>query len=77
MKAAVGAEVGLYIDHRGEVEVGDEIVTRSGRRDLVVQHRVQVKGIHAGRHHLRCVVLAPDAERDPDSRVITIWWYSR
>src|SRR4051794_18911241 len=69
VKAPVGAEVGLYIDHRGTVDVGDEIETRSGRRYLVVKTRQQTRGQNIGRWHLRCVVLAPDAERDPDSRV--------
>lgn len=76
--AAPGREVGLYLDTRMPLDVGDEVVTaKTGRRYLVVKIRVQQRGVHVGRKHLRCVVLAPDAPRDPDSRVVRISWYAR
>lgn len=78
MKAPVGASVKLYIDTRNEINIGDEIVTRSGRRYLVTHVRQQTRGIHVGRWHLRCTVLANDAiHDDPDACVHTLFWYSR
>lgn len=78
MKAPVGAQVGLYMDSLRTINVGDEVVTRTGRRYLVDNARRQAKGKHAGRQHLRCTVLAPDAiHDDPDAVVHTVYWYSR
>lgn len=57
MTAPAGAEVGLYVDLVEPVRVGDVIETRSGRRYGVVAVRVQERGKHAGRQHLRVVVL--------------------
>lgn len=61
MRAApAGAEVGLYVDLRERVFVGDVIETQSGRRYAVVDVRVQARGKHRGRQHLRAVVLGED-----------------
>lgn len=74
----VGSHVGLYYDAERRVLVGDEIVTEStGRRYLVLAVRIQMRGKHEGRQHLRCVVLSPDHERDPDSGVHVVRWYRR
>lgn len=76
--APPGAEVRLTWDGSAYCELGDELVTATtGRRYLVVGLRQQTKGIHAGRWHLRCIVLAPDHPRDPDSTVHRIAWYPR
>lgn len=72
-----GSEVGLYYDSRRHVDVGDELETTAGRRYLVVKVRRQERGAHIGRWHLRCIVLAPDAARDPDSQVHPVHWYRR
>lgn len=78
MKAPVGADVGLYMDTAREINIGDEIVTRSGRRYLVTSVRQQLRGKAIGRWHLRCTILAPDAVHDdPDARVHMLFWYSR
>ena len=60
MKAPPGAEVGLYLDLVATVNVGDVVETRSGRRYLVVAVRRQERGKHAGRWHVRAVVLGED-----------------
>lgn len=57
MTAPVGAIVGLYVDLVAPVLVGDVIETGSGRRYGVLVVRVQQRGRHAGRQHLRCTVL--------------------
>lgn len=76
--APAGAEVGIYWDGRADMAVGDELVTDgTGRRYLVVAARQQTRGAHAGRWHLRCLVLAPDHPRDPDSRIHRVAWYRR
>lgn len=75
MTAPVGAEVGLYVDLVAPVEVGDVIETRSGRRYGVLSVRVQERGKHAGRQHLRCLVVEP--EFVPGGRVHRIRWYRR
>lgn len=81
MKAPAGAEVGLYMDTRREIFVGDEIRTPTGRRYLVVRNRIQDRGKHLGRQHLRAVVLADDAphayDRDPDATTHCVVWYKR
>lgn len=77
VKAAPGAVVGLYMDTARELEVGDEIHTRSGRRYEIASVRRQERGKHIGRWHLRCLVLAPDHPTDPDVAVHSIWWYPR
>lgn len=58
MRAApAGTEVGIYVDLVAPVKVGDLIETRSGRRYAVIAVRVQERGKHAGRQHLRVIVL--------------------
>jgi len=76
-RAPEGAEVGLYVDLLARVRVGHVIQTQTGRRYGVVSVRVQERGIHAGRQHLRCVVLGPDTELARGTKVHTIHWYKR
>lgn len=84
MTAPAGAIVGLYVDLVARVEVGDVIETQTGRQYQVVERREQTRGKHAGRQHLRCLVLdergaglvIADVEvREPV--VHRIRWYSR
>lgn len=77
--APAGAEVRLFYDAvTRDVRAGDELVTSTtGRRYLVLAVRRQERGKHVGRMHLRCVVLAPEARRDPDTIVHPVTWYRR
>lgn len=86
MTAPAGAVVSLYVDLRTEVSVDDIIETQSGRRYQVLAARVQQRGKHIGRQHLRCRVMGED-ERHPYEgmtpehpwipTVHRIRWYSR
>ena len=75
MTAPPGAVVGLYVDTPKVLDLGDVIATETGRRYRVVGVRVQQRGAHTGRQHLRCEVLAPDADADPPR--LTLRWYRR
>lgn len=83
--APAGALVRMYYDvtdERGEVRSGDAvrpgdvIETKTRRRYGVVEVRQQTRGKHAGRWHLRCVVLERD-EETPGARVWPLYWYPR
>lgn len=57
------------------LEVGDVLKTDRGRAYAVVAVRVQAKGKHAGRQHLRCLVLGRHV---PDgARVHSLRFYKR
>jgi hypothetical protein len=75
-RAPAGAVVGIYVDLIAHVAVGDVIRTGSGRRYGIVSVRVQERGMHAGRQHLRCLVLGPDDDTGA-SQVHQIYWYPR
>jgi hypothetical protein len=75
--APPGKRVKLYVDLRQQVQVGDVIRTRTGRRYSVDTVRVQQRGIHTGRQHLQATVMSPDEPDDPDVRIFDIGWYSR
>lgn len=76
MAAAVGANVGIYMDTSRDIASGDVIRTRSGRYYLVDVVREQQRGIHVGRKHMRVVVI--DARDVPDDAVIhPLLWYRR
>lgn len=77
MTAPAGAVVGLYVDLHEVVQLGDVIETQTGRRYLVASTRVQRSGMHAGRQHLRAVVLAPGAELPEVGMLHRIVWYRR
>ncbi len=71
--APVGAVVGLFYDGR-RVVVGEYLRTRTGRTYQAVTVRVQQKGAHPGRQHLRCLVVE-EAQRGV--RVHPLCWYPR
>lgn len=88
MTAPIGAIVGLYVDLFAPVGTGDIIQTEAGRRYRALSVRLQKRGMHVGRQHLRCIVVDEDAE--PDEMVYagpegitragivhTIRWYKR
>ena len=75
--APPGSLVKIYMDTNREIEPGDEIQTRSGRRYEVEGVRIQTRGNHVGRKHLEVRVLAEDHPRDPDAVVHVLWWYAR
>ncbi len=76
MTAPAGAIVVLYVDLVAQVAGGDVIETQTGRRYRVVLVRVQHRGRHAGRQHLRCLVLGDDDEVGA-ATVHRISWYRR
>lgn len=81
MRAPVGAEVGFYYDCVVQVEPGDCIRTQRGRLYGVTSVRVQSKGKHKGRQHLRAVVLA-DSHAEAlhvkiEARLFTLYWHPR
>jgi hypothetical protein len=73
--AAVGAEVGMYIDCPQEITAGDALMTTTGRTYVVVQARRQQRGKHIGRQHLRCVVA--DTKPPAGVRIFSLRWYRR
>ena len=77
MTAPAGANVGLYVDLCAQVSVGDVIETQSGRRHVVAHVRVQARGKHAGRQHLRAVVMAPGDPLPTAATLHRIRWYRR
>ena len=84
MIAPVGAIVGLHVDLRERVSVDDVIETRTGRRYAVLAVRMQGRGKHAGRQHLRCIVIDPEADYDAliarfgvNAKLHRIRWYTR
>lgn len=72
-----GAVVSLYFDGLHQLDVGEALVTGTGRAYLVVERRVQERGLHAGRQHLRCVVHASTASLPRDTAQFGIEWYKR
>lgn len=77
MTAPVGTEVGIHVDLAASVSPGDVIETQTGRRYGVVSVRVQARGEHAGRQHLRVYVLDAQHGTAPGGKVHTIRWYKR
>lgn len=68
-----GAVVSIYYDG-ATILVGEALQTPTGRTYLVLERRVQAKGKHLGRQHLRCVV---GAEVEPGTKVLKLRWYKR
>lgn len=75
MTAPIGAEVGIYVDMRERLKVGDVLETTSGRRYAVSKIRVQLRGKHIGRQHLRVVIV--DGDFRCSGAVYSIHWYAR
>lgn len=76
MSAPIGAQVGIYYDGFADVEIGDIIRTPTGRCYLVDTNRIQQRGMHIGRQHLRCTVIA-ETDVPADAEVHPIHWYPR
>lgn len=76
MKAPAGAEVAIHFDGQ-VVEVGDALVTPTWRGYVVTSVRRQARGKHAGRYHVKAVVV-DDMLREPfHGRLIAMVWYPR
>lgn len=76
MPAPIGRDVGLYYDSPRAVAAGDYLQTPTGRTYLVRAVRVQAKGIHVGRKHIRAIVV--DGATVADSATVhPIYWYKR
>lgn len=73
--APAGAVVAIYVDLADAVAIGDVIETQTARRYGVVAVRVQQRGEHVGRQHLRCVVLG--VGEGGGGAVHRIRWYRR
>jgi predicted transcriptional regulator len=71
--APKGAVVRIYYDGAA-VHVGEALQTPTGRTYLVLERRLQVRGKHVGRQHLRCVV---GAELESGTKVLKLRWYKR
>lgn len=76
MPAAVGSEVGIYYDGVAQVDEGDVIRTSTGRCYRAIHNRIQQKGKHVGRQHLRVQVIDPSEVTEADT-VHPIYWYRR
>lgn len=76
MKAPPGAIVAIYYDGT-TLAAGDWLRSPSGRTYAVMVIRVQQRGKHRGRQHLRCVVLEHDADAPEGTVVRPIHWYAR
>lgn len=70
----VGAVVSIHVDSIAPVAQGDAIRTPTGRTYLVLGGRVQQRGKHRGRQHLRLLVVD---EAPPQAVVHHIVWYPR
>lgn len=78
--APIGRNVSIYMDAREILGIGDLVVTGTGRCYRVTSNRIQEKGKHAGRQHLRVDVVDREqamAEADEDTLIIRLAWYSR
>jgi hypothetical protein len=69
--------VSIYYDGSTELDQGDALRTPTGRLYVVAHVRVQQRGKHAGRQHLRCAVFSPGTMAPPGTRVFPLHWYSR
>lgn len=76
MTAPAGAIVAIYVDLVSPVAVDEVIETESGRRYSVIAVRVQERGKHKGRQHLRCIVMPAD-EPQHGEKTHRIRWYKR
>ena len=72
--APIGREVSLYYDGCQQLEPDNCLQTPTGRTYYITHVRVQTRGQHRGRQHLRAVVV----EKPPEgSKVHPIYWYPR
>jgi hypothetical protein len=79
VKAPLGANVSLYYDSAIPVSEGDLIVTLTKRTYRVTAVRIQERGIHIGRQHIRANVVDHDEamEQLEDETVHHLHWYRR
>lgn len=77
MAAPAGALVGIYYDGWETVEPGDYLRTPTGRTYLIESNRIQQRGKHAGRQHLKGTVMEPEHQPEPDAKIHLIFWYKR
>lgn len=75
MTAGIGDVVGIYMDTTQRLIPGNYIQTGAGRTYEIITVRVQTRGKHEGRQHLR-VMIVP-AENAEGRTVTPIRWYSR
>ena len=55
-KAPPGALVSIYYDSPREIAPGDALQAPSGRTYIIAGIRIQKRGKHIGRKHLKCIV---------------------
>jgi hypothetical protein len=72
----IGSIVSLYYDGWAVAEEGDVIQTTTGRSYRVISNRIQEKGKHAGRQHIKAMVIEPEDVSASDV-VLKLWWYKR
>lgn len=73
-----GSVVHLSYDGSGPVHPGDYLVTyTTGRTYLIDSVRVQERGVHVGRQHLRAIVMEPKFVPSGEDVVHIIRWYPR
>lgn len=77
LKAQPGTTVGLYLDSIDRLQKGDFVRSQTGRTYLIETVRVQARGRHIGRQHLRATVMPPDFTPEQDDTVFDFRWYRR
>lgn len=75
-KAAVGDVVSIYYDGR-EVQTAEVLQTSTGRTYLIVSKRVQRRGAHVGRQHLRCLIVEAEEVKAKELKIHPLHWYKR
>lgn len=75
MRAPLGALVSIYYDSPRRVAPGDALVTPGGRTYLIAEVRIQARGKHVGRQHLKCIV--GDGSEKVAGETYPIYWYPR
>lgn len=72
--AGAGSVVSIYYDGWHEMAEGEALRTPTGRTYVVVANRIQQRGKHVGRQHLRCLVVD---QVEPGTAVFPLVWYRR
>ena len=72
----LGTTCTLYHDSPRDVEAFDVIRTGAGTCYRVLEVRIQERGKHVGRKHLKCLRIAPE-DVEEDDKVHPLYWYSR
>lgn len=72
----IGSIVSLYYDGWAVAEEGDVIQTTTGRSYRVISNRVQEKGRHRGRQHIKALVIDKCDVSEEDT-VLPLYWYAR